>query len=144
MLNAKYARIQAAEQRAELFQCDDAEVLLIASNTPARMAKGAVQALRQLGVKAGLFRPLTLWPFPIRALVPLLRSARRVVVVEAGNGQLEDELRLALSKAGVAHDIPIHGVRRMGGVLPQQTEIVDAVLAGGRRSAAAEPRGARA
>ncbi len=67
----------AAEQRADLFRCEDAEVLLVACNTPARMAKGAVEALRgSRGSRAGLFRPLTLWPFPIDALAPLLAEGR--------------------------------------------------------------------
>ena len=79
----KYARIDEEEQRADLYRCEDAEVLLVACNTPARMAKGAVEALRSKGVRAGLFRPLTLWPFPIRLLRPLLSGGRRLVVVEA-------------------------------------------------------------
>ena len=128
-LNAKYARIAAAEQRAELFRCEDAEVLVVAANTPARMAKGAVQSLRDAGWKVGLFRPVTLWPFPIDRLRPLLGRARRIVVVEAGPGQIEDELRLALSHAGVAGPM-IESVRRFGGVLPQPREIVEKVLGG--------------
>jgi pyruvate/2-oxoacid:ferredoxin oxidoreductase alpha subunit/NAD-dependent dihydropyrimidine dehydrogenase PreA subunit len=127
-LNEKYRKIQAAEQRADLFRCDDAEVLLIACNTPARMAKGAVEALRAQGVRAGLYRPLTVWPFPIARLLELLPRIARIVVVEASNGQLEDELRLALSHAGVASP-PIHHVRHFGGVLPQLQEIVEAVTA---------------
>ncbi len=99
----KYTRIREREQRAELFLCDDAEVLLVACNTPARMAKGAVRALRARGVRAGLLRPQTLWPFPVRFLLPLLGRLRRLIVVEASYGQLEDELRLALSHAGAAH-----------------------------------------
>jgi pyruvate/2-oxoacid:ferredoxin oxidoreductase alpha subunit len=91
------------------------------------MAKGAVETLRQRGVRAGLFRPLTLWPFPIQALAPLLPGAERVVVVEASSGQLEDELRLAVSKAGLATPL-IDNVRHRGGVLPQQAEIVERVL----------------
>ncbi len=128
-LNTKYRRMQV-EQRADLFKCEDAEVLIVACNTPARMAKGAVRALRQGGVKAGLFRPVTLWPFPIETLQPLLGNARRIVVVEASNGQLEDELRLALSHAGVHNPPPIESVRRFGGMLPQQSEIVAHVLDG--------------
>jgi pyruvate/2-oxoacid:ferredoxin oxidoreductase alpha subunit/NAD-dependent dihydropyrimidine dehydrogenase PreA subunit len=126
-LNTKYRRMQV-EQRADLFECEDAEVLIVACNTPARMAKGAVRALRQDGVKAGLFRPVTLWPFPIDRLRPLLGNARRIVVVEASNGQLEDELRLALSHAGLRDYPPIESVRRFGGMLPQQSEIVAHVL----------------
>jgi pyruvate/2-oxoacid:ferredoxin oxidoreductase alpha subunit/NAD-dependent dihydropyrimidine dehydrogenase PreA subunit len=126
-LNRKYAEIAKNEQRADLYRCDDAEVLVVATNTPARMAKGAVETLRSRGVKAGLFRPLTLWPFPIDALVPLVKRAERIVMVEASAGQLEDELRLAVSKAGLPLP-PIDAVRHFGGVLPQQNEIVERVL----------------
>jgi len=116
----KYRRIAEAEQRVDLFRCEDAELLLVACNTPARMAKGAVQELRRQGVRAGLFRPVTLWPFPIRALLALLDGVQRLVVVEASAGQLEDELRLALSHAGAGGGLPITSVRRYGGVLPSE------------------------
>ncbi|MGD1031720.1 MAG: 3-methyl-2-oxobutanoate dehydrogenase subunit VorB [Opitutaceae bacterium] len=122
-LNRKYAAITRREQRADLYRCDDAEVLVIACNTPARMAKGAVRAARAAGIKAGLFRPITLWPFPIGALKALLPGVRRIIVVEASPGQLEDELRLALSHADCDR-LPIAHVRRLGGVLPQQEEIL--------------------
>ncbi|MCB1007678.1 MAG: 3-methyl-2-oxobutanoate dehydrogenase subunit VorB [Acidobacteria bacterium] len=128
VLNDKYASIEAAEQRADTFHCRDAETLIVACNTPAQMAKGAVQELRERGVKVGLFRPVTLWPFPIDALLPLLPHVQRIVVVEASPGQLEDELRLALSKAGVFKPPLIEHVRRYGGVLPGHEEIVRQVL----------------
>jgi pyruvate/2-oxoacid:ferredoxin oxidoreductase alpha subunit/NAD-dependent dihydropyrimidine dehydrogenase PreA subunit len=133
----KYARMRDAEQRAELFRCEDAEVLLVACGTPARTARAAVRTLRAAGVAAGLFRPRTVWPFPIRELSPLLGRARRVVVVEASDGQLEDELRLALSHAGAAPAPGIDHVRRHGGMLPTEREIVDAVRAGASREAVA-------
>ncbi|HSM14678.1 MAG TPA: 3-methyl-2-oxobutanoate dehydrogenase subunit VorB [Thermoanaerobaculia bacterium] len=123
----KYAEIGAREQRAELYQAEDAEVLIVACNTPARMAKGAVEALRARGVAAGLFRPITLWPFPIAKLLPLLEGVQKLVVVEASAGQLEDELRLALSKAE-APPVPIEHIRRVGGFLPQLDAIVEHVL----------------
>ena len=134
MLNAKYERMREAEQRADLYRCDDADWIVVACNTPARMAKGAIEELRRKGVRAGLFRPVTLWPFPIDHLRPLLARAEGLVVIEAGPGQIEDELRLALSHAEVSHAPPIRHVRRYGGVLPQQSEIVEEVrsLAGGR------------
>jgi pyruvate/2-oxoacid:ferredoxin oxidoreductase alpha subunit len=78
-------------------------------------------------LNVGLFRPITLWPFPIEALSGLLEQTRHVVVVEASSGQLEDELRLALSHAG-AQTPPMSHVRRMGGILPSQGEIVQHVL----------------
>lgn len=127
-LNRKYAQMIEREQRSDAYRCEDAEVLLVACNTPARMAKGAVETLRARGVKAGLFRPLTLWPFPIDALAPLVRKVRRIVMVEASAGQLEDELRLAVSKADLRLP-PVAAVRHLGGVLPQQAEIVEKVLA---------------
>ena len=131
-LTQKYAEMTAAEQRADLYECEDAEILLVACNTPARMAKGAVEDLRGQGVKAGLFRPVTLWPFPIQALAPLMPQVKRIVVVEASPGQLEDELRLALSHAGISLP-PLTSVQRYGGILPQQSEIVEGVLSGGAR-----------
>jgi pyruvate/2-oxoacid:ferredoxin oxidoreductase alpha subunit/NAD-dependent dihydropyrimidine dehydrogenase PreA subunit len=126
----KYEMIADAEQRADLFHCDDAEVLLVACNTPSRMVKGAVSALRRQGIRAGLFRPLTLWPFPLRFLEPLLDHVRRLIVVEASAGQLEDELRLALSRAGIQGKLtlPIEGLSRYGGVLPSHDEILACVL----------------
>lgn len=129
MLNEKYERITLNEQRADLFCCDDADVLIIACNTPARMAKGAVEALRGEGIRAGLFRPITVWPFPIDLLRAPVRRAKRIIVVEASAGQLEDELRLALSKAGIRDFAEIESVRRMGGILPQLDDIVTRVKA---------------
>ena len=124
----KYARISSTEQRSDQFQCADADVLLIACNTPARMAKGAVRTLRERGYKVGLFRPLTLWPFPIDALAPLVERATRVVVVEASAGQLEDEVRLARSHAGIVRSAPLERVSRCGGILPSHDEIVARVI----------------
>jgi pyruvate/2-oxoacid:ferredoxin oxidoreductase alpha subunit/NAD-dependent dihydropyrimidine dehydrogenase PreA subunit len=133
-LNEKYERMRA-EQRADFFELDDADVWIVACNTPARMAQGAVRSLREKGIRAGLFRPITLWPFPVEKLEPLLPRAERIVVVEASNGQLEDELRLALSHAGLRDHPPIESVRRFGGILPQQSEIVGHVLRGGKAAA---------
>ncbi|HXJ62712.1 MAG TPA: 3-methyl-2-oxobutanoate dehydrogenase subunit VorB [Actinomycetota bacterium] len=127
-LNEKYAAMQRDEQRADAYRCGDAEVVIVACNTPSQLAKGAIRELRDAGVRVGLFRPVTLWPFPIDALRELLPGTTRLVVVEASSGQLEDELRLALSHGGVHAPPPITNVRRMGGMLPSQREIVDHVL----------------
>jgi pyruvate/2-oxoacid:ferredoxin oxidoreductase alpha subunit/NAD-dependent dihydropyrimidine dehydrogenase PreA subunit len=126
-LDRKYARITEAEQRVECYRTEDADVLLVAANTPARMAKGAVRTLRERGLRAGLFRPQTLWPFPVKALLPLVERARHLVVVEASSGQLEDEVRLALSHAGAGSRLRWAHVRRQGGVLPSAKEIVAGV-----------------
>lgn len=125
-LNEKYEQMKQAEQRAEMYLCDDAEILIVACNTPARMAKGAVRELRSKGIRAGLFRPITLWPFPIHDLGLLIPQLKKIVMVEAGNGQLEDELRLALSCSGLQCP-PIESVRHFGGVLPQTVEIIDRI-----------------
>ena len=127
-LNGVYEKMIENEQRADLFMCDDADVLFVAANTPARMTKGAIKTLRAKGIKAGLFRPITFWPFPIKQLLPLVPKMRRIVMVEASPGQLEDEMRLALSHAGVTKLPEINSVHRLGGVLPQSHEIAQAVL----------------
>jgi len=107
---------------------DDAEVLLVACNTPARAAKGAVQNLRDMGIKAGLFRPITIWPFPTKQLMAHLPHVKRIVMVEANiGGQIENELRLSMSHAGVEKLPPITHVRRSGGLLPQQVDVVEHV-----------------
>ena len=86
------------------------------------------KSLRDLGIKAGLFRPITIWPFPVEQLQALLPRTKQLVVVEANaGGQILDELRLNLSQAGVEKLPAITHVRRFGGMLPQQTEIVDHV-----------------
>jgi pyruvate/2-oxoacid:ferredoxin oxidoreductase alpha subunit len=136
VLVEKYARMTAAEQRAAPYLCDDAEVVVVACNTPAQIAKGAVRALRQEGIRAGLFRPQTVWPFPVKALLPLLGRARSLLVVEASDGQLEDELRLALSHAG-ARPVEIRHVRRLGGNLPTEREIVEAARTAAEKERAA-------
>jgi pyruvate/2-oxoacid:ferredoxin oxidoreductase alpha subunit len=81
-----------------------------------------------MGIKAGLFRPITIWPFPVEQLKALLPKTKRIVVVEANaGGQIQDELLLNMSRAGVEKLPTITHVRRFGGMLPQQTEIVDHV-----------------
>ena len=125
-INEKYERMWAEEQRADCYFCDDAEWIIVACNTPARMAKGAVQYLRKQGIKVGLFRPISLWPFPIDALRGLLDHTNGLLVVEGSNGQLEDEMRLALSHDGAGAP-PIDNLRHFGGMLPSQQEIVEKI-----------------
>jgi pyruvate/2-oxoacid:ferredoxin oxidoreductase alpha subunit len=122
-INEKYDLMTKNEQRSNSFMTDDAEILVVSCNTPSRMAKGAVARLRKEGVPVGLFQPATLWPFPVDALAPILDHAKRIVTVEASAGQLEDEIRLALSLKGI-HDVEYHHVRRMGGNLPEEHEIL--------------------
>jgi pyruvate/2-oxoacid:ferredoxin oxidoreductase alpha subunit/NAD-dependent dihydropyrimidine dehydrogenase PreA subunit len=125
-LSDKYRRISRDEQRANLFRTEGAKILVIACNTPARTAKAAVDDLRRTGVPVGFFQPVTLWPFPIDKLTPILDGVTQIVTVEASDGQLEDELRLALSHADRS-GIEFHHVRHMGGILPAQHEVVEKV-----------------
>jgi len=125
-LSEKYRRMARDEQRAKLFHTDGATTLIVACNTPARTAKAAVERLRRAGNPVGLFQPVSIWPFPIDKLKPLLDTVTRIVMVEASDGQLEDELRLALSHAGV-HGVEFHHVRHMGGILPEEQEVVEKV-----------------
>ncbi|MBQ7529340.1 3-methyl-2-oxobutanoate dehydrogenase subunit VorB [bacterium] len=127
-LNGVYTQINEREQRADLYQTEDCDILFVAANTPARMTKGAIKKLRSKGIKAGLFRPITLWPFPIDSLKSLVSKVKYIVVVEASAGQLEDEMRLALSYANIEKWPPIYHVQHFGGVLPQSEEIEKFVL----------------
>jgi len=124
----KYRRMTKNEQRSERYLCEDADWLLVASNTPARIAKGAVAELRERGLKVGLFRPVTLWPFPIDDLLPLVNAGKHILMVEAGPGQLEDELRLALSYAKATVKPFIDRVQRYGGVLPERREMIEKII----------------
>lgn len=127
VLQKKYERIVASEARAELTHTEDASILLVAATTVARMARGAVRTLRQNGVAAGLLRPITLWPFPTHDLAESLRSADRILVVEASAGQLRNEVQLALAELG-ATDVPVDSLWHTGGILPSTEEIVGRVM----------------
>lgn len=121
-LSEKYALMTRDEQRATGYRLEGARTLVVACNTPARMAKAAVETLRREGRPVGLFQPISLWPFPIETLRPHLATAHRLLVVEASAGQLEDELRLALHHAGIG-GLELAHLRHMGGILPTDTEI---------------------
>jgi 2-oxoglutarate ferredoxin oxidoreductase subunit alpha len=125
-LQAKYRLIERKEPRFREYRCEDAEVLLTGFGTSARICRAAVNALRQEGVRAGLFRPITLWPFPDQALREAARQARRVLVVEMNAGQMLLDVRLALGGVHVAggREIPVDFYGRMGGLVPGTEEIV--------------------
>ena len=108
-----------------LAHLEGAQLVLVAYGTAARVAQSAVKRLRDEGLPVGLFRPISLWPFPIKQMLPMLEGARGIVVVEAGSGQLEDEMRLAFSHADVHAPPTISSVQHYGGVLPQEQEIVE-------------------
>jgi pyruvate/2-oxoacid:ferredoxin oxidoreductase alpha subunit len=126
-LSAKYREMMRHEQRSTGYKTEGAEILVVACNTPARMAKAAVEGLRREGVPVGLFQPLTIWPFPINDLRPLLDRAEDLLIVEASDGQLEDELRLALHHADILEKFRFHNLQHMGGILPDTREVYEKV-----------------
>jgi len=127
-LQQKYERIRAREVRYEERATAACDVLLVAYGTSARVAKGVVAALRPRGVKVGLLRPITLWPFPYEAVAAAAGRARGVLVVEMSSGQMLEDVRLA-----VEGKTPVCGEGRMGGGVPTQSEItkrIDRILTG--------------
>ncbi len=118
-LQAKYREVEAAEVRFEAHRAEDAEVLLVSFGLSARICRAAIQTLRGQGVRAGLFRPITLWPFPSRELAAAASAARRVLVVEMNAGQMVEDVRLA-----VGERLPIEFFGRMGAMVVEEEEIV--------------------
>jgi 2-oxoglutarate ferredoxin oxidoreductase subunit alpha len=95
-LQEKTERIAATEARFESEGCEDAEIVIVAFGTLARFARYVVRELRAEGVRVGLFRPITLWPFPSEALAAATTRARRVAVLEQNAGQMIDDVRLSI------------------------------------------------
>ena len=119
-LQSKYERIRRAECGSESYFIEDADVLLVAYGICARLARKAVDELRETGVRAGLFRPTTLFPFPVAACREAAARVRKIIVVEMSAGQLIDDVRLA-----VECRVPVELLNRMGGNLPTVREIVE-------------------
>ena len=131
-IQAKYDRIQAQEIRWQEKHTEDCEILLVAYGTPARIAMTAVEQLRAQGIAAGLFRPITLWPFPNVPLAHLANQERvkSILTVEMSLGQMVEDVRLA-----VEGKKPVHFLGRSGGQTPTVAEIVAAAretLKGGK------------
>ncbi len=118
-LQRKYRKIEASEIRFECYHCKDAEVLLVAFGFAARICKAAVNELREAGVRAGLFRPITLWPFPYQELLQSAARMKKVLVVEMNAGQMLEDVRLALGDK-----VPIEFYGRMGAMLVEVEEII--------------------
>lgn len=121
-LQEKYRRIEASEVLFETFQCDDAEYLLVAYGSSARIAQKSVQLARLKGIKAGLLRPITLFPFPKNEILKLAGQVKGILNVEMNAGQMIEDVRLA-----VGCKIPVEHHGRMGGMLPSPEEIVVAL-----------------
>ena len=123
-LSVKFAEMEKNEVRWEEVQCDDAELVITAYGTPARIALTAIDVLRAEGYKVGLFRPITIWPFPEKALHDLAAKDHVKVFLDtemSSVGQMIDDVRLA-----VEGQKPIYYTGRAGGVIPAVEEIVEA------------------
>jgi 2-oxoglutarate ferredoxin oxidoreductase subunit alpha len=121
-LQAKLKRIAEAERRWEEVATDDAEYLLVAYGTVGRTCKTVVREARHHGIKVGLYRPISLWPFPWPRLRELAARVRSMLVAEMSAGQMLEDVQLATEGR-----CPIHFFGRMGGVIPLPDEILAAL-----------------
>ena len=121
-LQAKYAEIEANETRYEEINCEDAEYLIVAFGSCARIAQKSMEHAREEGIKIGLFRPITLWPFPSKALSERAKNVKGILVVELNSGQMIEDVKLA-----VECSIPVEHFGRLGGIVPDPDEVVDAL-----------------
>lgn len=121
-LQAKYRQITANEVRHEETQTDDADIVIAAYGTIARIAKSVVRMARDEGIKLGLFRPITLWPFPYEPLRDLSDRVSTVLTVEMSAGQMWEDVRLAVAERAAT---PFYG--EMGGIVPTPRGILSEV-----------------
>ena len=117
-LQEKYDLIEANEVRFEEHFTDDAEYLIVAFGSVARICLKAIEDAREQGIKVGLIRPITLWPFPKKAIAELARKVKGILVVELNAGQMIEDVRLAAGS-----QVPVHHFGRMGGIVPNPDEI---------------------
>ena len=122
-LQTKYKAIEENEVRYEAIDCDDADYLIVAFGSAARICQKAVDLAREEGIKAGLFRPITLWPFPTKALNACIDKVKGILVVELNAGQMIEDVKLA-----VECKIPVEHYGRLGGILPSPQEVLKALL----------------
>ncbi|MCR5680890.1 MAG: 3-methyl-2-oxobutanoate dehydrogenase subunit VorB [Clostridiales bacterium] len=114
----RYAKVEADEVRYEEYMTDDADIILVAFGITARIAKSAIADMRKEGIKAGLLRPITLWPFPKKKLGELADTAKVFLSVEMSMGQMVDDVRLAVNGKR-----PVHFFGRTGGIIPSVEEV---------------------
>lgn len=121
-LQAKYQQIRQQEVRFETLLMDDADYVIVAFGSIARISEKAIEIARQEGLRVGLFRPITLWPFPEKEIAELANTKKGFLVAEINAGQMIEDVRLAVNgKASVAH------FGRLGGMVPDPEEIVKAL-----------------
>jgi 2-oxoglutarate ferredoxin oxidoreductase subunit alpha len=118
-LQKKFKHIEDTEVRFEEFMCDDAEYLFVAYGSSARVCQKAVALGRERGIKVGLLRPITLFPFPSKELARLAKQVKGMQVIEMSAGQMVEDVRLAVN--GV---VPVEHYGRLGGIIPAPDEVL--------------------
>ncbi|MDO5702063.1 MAG: 3-methyl-2-oxobutanoate dehydrogenase subunit VorB [Lachnospiraceae bacterium] len=118
----KYAEIAENEALAEEYMTEDAEIVIAAFGIAARVAKNAVNAARAEGIKAGLIRPITLWPFPEKTFKKVIGTAKQIISVELSMGQMIEDVRLATECR-----IPVSLCYRVGGMIPSPEQVYEAI-----------------
>lgn len=122
-LQEKYAAIREAEVRYETQQCEDADYLIVAFGSAARIAQKAIEIARAQGVRVGLFRPITLWPFPSSQVAAVAKGKKGILVAEINAGQMVEDVRLAING-----NVRVEYFGRLGGIVPEPDEIVNALM----------------
>jgi 2-oxoglutarate ferredoxin oxidoreductase subunit alpha len=121
----KYRRMEEEEVRYETFMCDDAEFILVAFGSSARVCQKSIEIARAKGLKVGLVRPITLYPFPKKIIGELAEKAKGFLSVEMSAGQMIEDVKLAVVEAGKNTRVEYYG--RMGGIIPTPGDVVDAL-----------------
>ena len=121
-LQRKYDEIRANEVRYETFNCEDADYLIVAFGSAARISQKAIELAREEGIKVGLLRPITLWPFPSKEVAAAAEGKKGVLSVEINAGQMVEDIRLAINGK-----VPVEHFGRGGGIVPDPDEIVKAL-----------------
>ncbi len=119
----KYAKVEKNEVMYETYMTDDAEICIVAFGIAARVAKNAVVEARKMGIKAGLFRPITLWPFPKKQLDALADKVNAFVSVELSMGQMVEDIELSIHSKK-----PVHLVNRAGGMIPSPEQVIEKIV----------------
>ena len=120
----KYAEIEQNEARAEEYRMEDAEICVAAFGIASRVSRNAVDAAREMGIKVGLIRPITLWPYPVEAFKRSLSTVKKYISVELNMGQMIEDVRLATECRR-----PVTLCNRAGGMIPTPEQVLEAIKA---------------
>ena len=115
----RYAEVEKNEVMYEKFMTEDADIVIVAFGIEARVSKNAIVEARKMGIKAGLIRPITLWPFPKDALLKASKTAKAFISVELNMGQMIEDVKLAINCSK-----PVYFVGRTGGMIPSPEEVL--------------------